>query len=61
MSWKAVKTKYNLKIHQSDKIDTLTLNNQFKCLDTQQIDFTIETNDAENINTKTNTESEETK
>lgn len=61
MSWKAVKTKYNLKIHQSDKIDTLTLNNQFKCLDTQQIDFTIEINDAENINTKTNTESEETK
>ena len=61
MSWKAVKTKYNLKIHQSDKIDTLTLNNQFKCLDTQQIDFTIEINDAENINTKANTESEETK
>ena len=61
MSWKVVKTKYNLKIHQSDKIDTLTLNNQFKCLDTQQIDFTIEINDAENINTKTNTESEETK
>ena len=50
--WKAVKTKNNSKIHQADEIDTLTLNNQFRYLEQQQIDFTTEIDEAENINTE---------
>ena len=37
------------------------MNNQFKCLEQQQIDFSIETDDAENINTETSTEKAENK
>lgn len=51
-----MKTKSNSKIHQADEIDTLTLNNQFKCFEKQHIDFTIERDEAENINTETSTE-----
>ena len=47
MPWKAVKTKNNSKIRQADEIDTSTLNNQFKCLEKHEIDFTIETDEAE--------------
>ena len=54
--WKAVKTKNNSKIHQADEINTLTVNNQFKCLEQQQIDITIETDEAENMNTEISTE-----
>ena len=32
------------------------MNNQFKCLEQQQIDMTIETDEAENINTEISTE-----
>ena len=53
--------KNNWKIRQADEIDTLSLNNQFKCLEQQQIDFSIETDDAENINTETSTEKAENK
>lgn len=55
MPYKAAKTKSNSKFHQADEIDTLILNNQFQCIKIQQIDFTIEINDPENINTKRNT------
>ena len=55
MPQKAVKTKSNSKFHQAYEIGTLTLNNQFQSIETQQIDFTIEINDTENINTKRNT------
>ena len=51
-----MKTKSNSKIHQADEIDTLTLNNQFKSFEKQHIDFTIERDEAENINTETSTE-----
>ena len=50
------KTTNNSKIRQADEIDTLTLNNQFKCREQQQIDFTIETDEVENINSETSTE-----
>ena len=53
MPWKAVKTKNKSKIGQADATDTLTLNNQFKCLEQYQIYFTKQTNKAENINTET--------
>ena len=39
---KAIKIKTNKKIHEADEINTLTLNNQSKCLEQKQIDFTIE-------------------
>lgn len=55
MPQKAAKTKSNSKFHQADEIDTLIMNNQFQCIKIQQIDFTIEINDPENINTKRNT------
>ena len=54
--FKAVKTKSNSNIRQLDEIDTLALNNQFKCSEQQQMNFTKEINEAENINTETNTE-----
>ena len=53
--WNVIKTKNNSKIGQADEIDTLTLNNQFKCLEQQQTDFTIEKDEAESINTVTST------
>ena len=53
MPWKALKTKNKSKIGQADATDTLTLNNQFKCLEQYQIYFTKQTNKAENINTET--------
>ena len=52
----AVKTKNNLKILEANKIDALTMNNQSKCIEQQQIDFTSETDEAENINTEKDTE-----
>ena len=52
----AIKIKTNRKIHEADEINTLTLNNQFKCLEQKQIDFTIEKGEVENINTETSTE-----
>lgn len=56
MPFKAAKIKSNSKIRQPDEIDTLTLNNQFKYSEQQQMNFTKEINEAENINTETNTE-----
>ena len=56
MPFKVAKTKNNSKIRQPDEIDTLTLNNQFKYSEQQQMNFTKEINEAENINTETNTE-----
>ena len=53
---KAIKIKTNKKIHEADEINTLTLNNQSKCLEQKQIDFTIEKGEVENINTETSTE-----
>ena len=50
-----MKTKNNSKIRQTDEIETLTLNNQFECLE-QHVDFTIERDEAVNRNTKTSTE-----
>ena len=44
------------KIRQADEIDALTLNNQFKCSEQQQTDFTLERDNAENVNTETSTE-----
>ena len=54
--WKAVKIESNSKIRHADEIDTLTLNNQFKCLEQLHIDFAIETYETQNINTQTSTE-----
>ena len=57
MPWKAVKSKNNSKIRHADEIYIFTLNNQFKCLEQQQIDLTIaEANAAKNNNIETNTE-----
>ena len=53
---KAIKIKTNKKIHEADEINTLTLNNQSKCLEQKQIDFTIEKGEVENINAETSTE-----
>ena len=52
ISWKAVKIESNSKIRHADEIDTLTLNNQFKCLEQLHIDFAIETYETQNINTQ---------
>ena len=43
-------------MNQAYEVDTLTLNNQFKCLVQQRTRITIETNEVENINAETNTE-----
>ena len=50
-----MKTKNDSKICQADEIHTLALNNQFKYLKQHLIDFTIEKNEAKNINTEIST------
>ena len=59
---KSCKIKNNSKIRHADEIYIFTLNNQFKCLEQQQIDLTIaEANAAKNNNIETNTEKIENK